>query len=67
MLEYPYIFAISGYSDMADLEEGPNNLGEEGSPNGSPFVRLEAVEGPRLVIAGLSKPFAQVRLCYLTS
>jgi hypothetical protein len=36
MLEYPYIFAMSGYSDMADLEEDPNNLGEDGSE------RLEA-------------------------
>jgi hypothetical protein len=29
MLEYPHIFAMSGYSDMADLEEDPNNLGED--------------------------------------
>ncbi|HUY42500.1 MAG TPA: hypothetical protein VMU98_01915 [Acidimicrobiales bacterium] len=25
---------------MVDLEEDPNNLGEGGSPNGSPFARL---------------------------
>ena len=42
MFEYPYIFAMSGYSDTVDMEENSNNLGEHGSSNVSPFARLEA-------------------------
>ena len=42
MFEYPYIFAMSGYSDTVDMEEDSNNLGEDGSSNVSPLARLEA-------------------------
>lgn len=42
MLEYPHIFAMSGYSDTVDMKEDSNNLGEDGSANVSPFARLEA-------------------------
>ena len=37
---YPCIFMMPRYSDTVDREEDLNNLGDGGSPNGSPFARL---------------------------
>jgi len=41
MLEYPHIFAMSGYSDTEDMEKNPQQPGR-GRSNVSLFARLEA-------------------------